>query len=200
MNAEVNLKKAIELAPNLPSLQISLGTFYMRQQMMDKANGQYAAVVEKTPNNLSALMALGMIYESEKNLNKAQESYEKALKSSPNFPPAANNLAYLYAERGGNIDVALNLAQKAKEQVPDDPNISDTLGWIYYKKNVPGRAVVYLKEAAEKLPNQAVIRYHLGMAYHKNGNRDLAKKNWLKRSRSIQAFRAPMKLRRPSMH
>jgi tetratricopeptide (TPR) repeat protein len=119
-------------------------------------------------------MALGMIYESEKNLDKAQEFYEKVLKINPNFPPAANNLAYLYAERGGNIDVALNLAQKAKEQAPDDPNISDTLGWIYYKKNVPGRAVVYLKEAAEKLPNQELIRYHLGMAYFKNGNRDLA--------------------------
>ena len=60
--------------------------------------------------------------------------------------------------------------------MPDDPSISDTLGWIYYKKNVPGRAVGYLKEAAEKLPGQALVRYHLGMAYHKNGNRDLAKK------------------------
>ncbi len=72
--------------------------------------------------------------------------------------------------------MALNLAQKAKEQVPDDPHISDTLGWIYYKKNIPSRAVVYLKEAAEKVPNVAMIRYHLGMAYYKNGNRDLAKK------------------------
>ena len=91
-------------------------------------------------------------------------------------PPPAPASTTPPAERGGNIDVALNLAQKAKEQVPDDPHISDTLGWIYYKKNVPGRAVAYLKEAAEKLPNQALVRYHLGMAYHKNGNRDLAKK------------------------
>ena len=35
---------------------------------------------------------------------------------------------------------------------------------------------MYLKEAAEKLPNQPLIRYHLGMAYYKNGNRDLAKR------------------------
>ena len=121
-------------------------------------------------------MALGMIYESEKDFTKAQASYEKALQINPNFAPAANNLAYLYAERGGNIDMALNLAQKAKEQVPDDPHISDTLGWIYYKKNIPSRAIVYLKEAAEKVPNEPMIRYHLGMAYYKNGNRDLAKK------------------------
>ena len=34
----------------------------------------------------------------------------------------------------------------------------------------------YAKDAAEKVPNQPLIRYHLGMAYYKNGNRDLAKK------------------------
>ena len=117
------------------------------------------------------------------------------MKINPNFPPAANNLAYLYAERGGNIDVALNLAQKAKEQVPDDPNISDTLGWIYYKKNVPGRAVVYLKEAAEKLPNQALIRYHLGMAYYKNGNRDLAKKELIEALKINSGFQGAAEAR-----
>jgi Flp pilus assembly protein TadD len=143
---------------------------------MDKAKAQYAATLEKAPNAFSAHMALGMIYEGEKDFKKAQEHYEKALKINPNFAPAANNLAYILAEHGGNIDVALNLAQKAKEQVPDDPHISDTLGWIYYKKNVPGRAVAYLKEAVEKVPDQPVVRYHLGMAYYKNGNRDLAKK------------------------
>ncbi|KFO68785.1 hypothetical protein ER57_01690, partial [Smithella sp. SCADC] len=105
-----------------------------------------------------------------------QEYYEKVLKINPNHVPAANNLAFLYAEHKGNIDVALNLAQKAKEQMPEDANISDTLGWIYYKKNVPGTAITYLKEAADKIPDNPVIRYHLGMAYYKKGNRDLAKK------------------------
>ena len=50
------------------------------------------------------------------------------------------------------------------------------MGWIYYKKNVPSRAIVYLKEANEKVPNQPAIKYHLGMSYYKNGNLDLAKK------------------------
>jgi len=144
--------------------------------MMEKAKIQYAATVEKSPNNLAAHMTLGLIYESENNIAKAQESYEKVLKINPKFTPAANNLAYIYAEHGGNIDVALNLAQMAKEQVPDDPHISDTLGWIYYKKNVPSRAEVYLKEAAEKIPDQPLVRYHLGMAYYKSGNLNLAKK------------------------
>jgi len=147
----------------------------MRQQLADKAKKQYLVSVEKAPKALQPLMALGLIYERENNYKQAQEFYEKALKINPDFVPAANNLAFLYAQHGGNIDVALNLAQKAKEKMPEDPNVSDTLGWIYYKKNVFGTAIPYLKEAAEKIPNQPVVRYHLGMAYYKNGNHDLAK-------------------------
>jgi Flp pilus assembly protein TadD len=104
-------------------------------------------------------------------LDQARDHYQKALKIDPRFPTAANNLAYLYAEKGENLDEALTLAQGAKERVPDDPHISDTLGWVYYKKSVYGRAVTYLQEAGEKAPNNAAIRYHLGMAYFKNGDK-----------------------------
>lgn len=175
-NAETYYKKSIELNPNVPALHISLANFYMRQKMLDKAKVTYTTAIEKAPTSLAAHMALGMIYEGEKNYEKAKEHYLNVLKVNPNFAPAANNLAYIYAERGGNIDEALNLAQKAKEQVPDDSHVSDTLGWIYYKKNIPSRAIVYLKEANEKAPNQPMVKYHLGMAYYKNGNPDLAKK------------------------
>jgi Tfp pilus assembly protein PilF len=37
-----------------------------------------------------------------------------------------------------------------------------------------------LKEAGEKNPNNPVIRYHLGMAYFKNGDKELAKKELAK--------------------
>jgi tetratricopeptide (TPR) repeat protein len=121
-------------------------------------------------------MGLGMINDAQKNYDKAKEYYQKALKINPNFAPAANNLAYLYAETGENVDIALNLAQMAKQQFPDDPSISDTLGWVYYKKNIFGRAVVYLKEASEKVQENPVIRYHLGMAYYKNGDKEQAKR------------------------
>lgn len=174
--AEVTYKKALSLAPGLPFLHASLANFYVRQNKLEIAKKHYHAVIEKAPDNLSACMLLGMIYESERNYEKAMGFYRQALEIDSTFPPAANNLAYLYAERGGNIDVALTLARAAKERVPDDPNISDTLGWILYKKNVPGHAVEYLKEAVEKMPDQPVIRYHLGMSYLKSGNRIMAAK------------------------
>jgi tetratricopeptide (TPR) repeat protein len=89
---------------------------------------------------------------------------------------AENNLAWNYAEHGGNIDVALSLAQHAREQAPDDPRIADTLGWIYYKKNTYLNAIALLKESVGKMPNNPVIRYHLGMAYFKNDEKETARK------------------------
>jgi Flp pilus assembly protein TadD len=157
--------------PNVAGFHGSLAVFYIRQNMTEKAIGEYNAALQKDPNSLSALMGLGIIYDTQKKYDKAKEQYQKVLKINPKFPPAANNLAYLYAEKGENIDEALNLAQSAKEQFPEDPHISDTLGWIYYKKNVFTLAITYLKEASEKIPDNSMMRYHLGMAYYKNGDK-----------------------------
>jgi tetratricopeptide (TPR) repeat protein len=72
--------------------------------------------------------------------------------------------------------VALNLAQTAMEQLPDNPSVADTLAWIYYKKGAYLKAVTLLRESSEKLPDNAVVRYHLGMASYKNGDRTTAKR------------------------
>ena len=79
-------------------------------------------------------MLLGTIYDYKGQHQQANEQYQKALAINPNSALAANNLAWNYVEYGGNLDVALALAQTAKAQLPDIPGIADTLGWIYYKK------------------------------------------------------------------
>ncbi|MGB7575680.1 MAG: tetratricopeptide repeat protein, partial [Thermodesulfobacteriota bacterium] len=168
--------KAIEMNPNVAGFHGSLAIFYIRQNRTEKAIEEYNAALQKAPDSLPALMGLGMIYDTQKKYDKAKEYYQKALKINPKFAPAANNLAYLYAEKGENIDEALNLAQSAKEQFPDDPHISDTLGWVYYRKNIFTRAITYLKEANEKISDNSMIRYHLGMAYYKNGDKEDAKR------------------------
>ena len=174
--AEGLFKKAIELNPNVTNFYLSLGTFYARQKMVDKALKEFNTAFQKNPNSLPVVMSLGILYETQKNYDKAVEYYQKALKINPKFAPAANNLAFRYAEKGEKIDEALNLAQMAKEQFPDDPHIADTLGWVFYKKNIYTRAIVYFKEALEKLKDNPTIHYHLGLAYMKNGDKDQARR------------------------
>ena len=81
-------------------------------------------------------MMLGIIHDGLKEHEQAQAHYEAVLKLDPRFAPAANNLAWILVEHGGNLDVALSHAQMAREQQPNDSYIADTLGWVYYKKCV----------------------------------------------------------------
>ena len=144
--------------------------------MVDKAIREYEAAIDKNPNHVLAHMLLGVIYDSKKDFSQARKQYEKVLDINPDFAPAANNLAWLEAEHGGDIDRAFRLAQTARENVPDDPSVADTLGWVYYKKNILTKAIAYLEESREKLPEHPVIRYHLGMAYFRNGQLRSAEK------------------------
>jgi tetratricopeptide (TPR) repeat protein len=122
-------------------------------------------------------MMLGTIYSLQNKFDLSEKHYREALAINPDFTPAANNLAYLLAEKGQNYDEALELALQAEKQKPDDPFVKDTLGWIYYRKGDYEKAVQLLTESTEKIPDNAVLHYHLGMALLKNGNLESAKQN-----------------------
>jgi tetratricopeptide (TPR) repeat protein len=93
----------------------------------------------------------------------------------PNAGVAANNLAWIYAEEGIQLDLALQLAQTAKAQLPERGDVSDTLGWVYHKKGMSSSAVQPLLEAVEKEPRNPHYRYHLGVVYSATGDRDKAR-------------------------
>ena len=69
------------------------------------------------------------------------------------------------------------MAQTAKEVAPDDPHVSDTLGWILYHRGVYQRALTLLKESAAKLPESPEVQYHVGMASLKAGDKEAAKQS-----------------------
>jgi tetratricopeptide (TPR) repeat protein len=107
--------------------------------------------------------SLGILYDQQGQYQQANHQYEQALKRNPKFGPAANNLAWNYAEYGGNIDVALALAQTAKEQLPSNPSISDTLGCIYYKKAVAQKSPCTCRLSRRPLLTQG-IELRLGLS------------------------------------
>ena len=93
------------------------------------------------------------------------------IKLDPTNAVALNNLAYLLTEHGGDLDDALTKAQRAHQLLPDLSEVSDTLGWIYLKKNLTDNAIDIFKDLVTKVPRLAVYRYHLGMAYSQKGDK-----------------------------
>ena len=76
-------------------------------------------------------------------------------------------IAFLIMERGGNLDVAISLAQTAVRGMPNNPSMADTLGWGYYRKGIYGSARDVLESASKAAPENATIHFHLGLTYDK---------------------------------
>jgi tetratricopeptide (TPR) repeat protein len=184
--AEAAFKKAVEKNSNYLRPYFSLARIYMSENRQDEAIEQYNAVLEKDPKQAGSHMMLGTIYEMQKRYDLAEKHYRKTLEINSEFAPAANNLAYILAEKNRDLDEALVFARKAKEFLPDDPNVMDTLGWIYYKKGLYGNAVAELSDALEKLSDNPIVNYHLGMALYKKGETGQARAK-LERALSISA-------------
>jgi tetratricopeptide (TPR) repeat protein len=168
-SAKAHFKMALELnSENLPAY-MALARIYSLQKMPDEAVTQYLTVLEKDPKHLSATMALGMLYEQQKDLEKAEKYYRMALEIRKEYVPAANNLAFILADKGEKLTEAAVLAEFAKAKRPRDFVILDTLGWVYYQQGRYVAAVDELKEAVKLKPDYALANYHLGWAYYDLG-------------------------------
>ena len=96
---------------------------------------------------------------------------------------AANNLAFIYLSSNRNLDEALQLAQTAQQQLPNEAHVSDTLGWIYLKRNMAAAAVPHLEASVRQTPDDPVAQYHLGMSVYQLGDWPKAKRTL---SRALQ--------------
>jgi tetratricopeptide (TPR) repeat protein len=174
--AESAFLKAVDLHPQLAAAYLQLGQLYARTGRHDEALARLTEALKGNPRDLGLVMAAGVVYELTGDLTRARQAYERALSIDPRFAPAANNLAWLYSEHGGDREKALVLAQTARDAAPDDPRISDTLGWILYRRGAHSRALALLQESAAKLPDNPQVQYHLGMAYAQVGDHASARK------------------------
>ncbi|MEX2300447.1 MAG: tetratricopeptide repeat protein [Bryobacterales bacterium] len=166
---------ALAIDPNYIPSRLALAQLEMAEGNAAAAREGFKAVLAAEPTHVSALVYLGMVEDGEKNYDAAIASYQKALSLSPEGPMAVvalNNLAYRLSETRNALDEALNHAQRAKELAPENRQIDDTLGWIYYRKGIYPAALDYLESAAssDSGKKSALIQYHLALCQIKSGD------------------------------
>lgn len=105
---------------------------------------------------------------------KAEALLEKILEKNPNYAPAKNDLAYLLADRGEDLERALKLAESARQELANDPNSADTLGLVYLRKGLHSAAIQQFRTALDLAKNNKsenpIYHFHLGQALRGNGD------------------------------
>src|SRR5258708_40360597 len=95
----------------------------------------------------------------------------------------ANNLASLLADHRKDKPSLVRAGYLAGVlKNTDIPQFKDTLGWISYLQGDYPAAISYLEDAASKLPNLALVQYHLGMRYLAAGQNEKASDRFKKGS------------------
>lgn len=167
--AEPLLRRTIELDPAHLDAYSLLGQLFAMQGRLDNARTEFEAMARRAPLSVPAHTMIAMILHAQNRVDETKKAYQKVLQIDPRAPVAANNLAWIMAESGDNLDVALQLAQVATAGLPDRPEVSDTLGWVYYRKGLGSLAVQTFARASEREPGNPLYVYHLGLAYAQQG-------------------------------
>jgi tetratricopeptide (TPR) repeat protein len=172
---EQALRRAVALDPGFLQAYGLLARYYLQQHRLDDAKAELESVLKRDPAAAGPRTMVGVILETQGKREDARRWYESTLATIDNVPVVANNLAMIYADAETNLDKALEFARTAKRGLPNSPEVDDTLGWVYYKKNLPSLAIGPLRESVNQRPDQPEVLYHLGLTYAKLGDKAKAK-------------------------
>ena len=104
----------------------------------------------------------------------AQRLLKSALARDPSHVGANNDLAWLLASTGQQLDRALSLAERAVRVGPSADTL-DTLGYVHLERGDPAAAVSALGKALEARPDSPSIEYRLGVALAATGDKEKAR-------------------------
>jgi tetratricopeptide (TPR) repeat protein len=120
----------------------------------------------------------GVALERSGRWDRAEPDLQQALKLNPNDPDVMNYLGFGWANRYQNLDMALELLQKAASLRPRSGEIRDSLGWARYRLGKYPDAVRDLERAVGLSPAEPDINDHLGDAYWQVGRKLEAEFQW----------------------
>jgi putative PEP-CTERM system TPR-repeat lipoprotein len=169
-SAEQYLRRTMAAAPGKMEPYTLLGQLFIKQGRLKDAIREFEEVTRRDANSVPGHTMLGLLHHSQRNSARAVWHYRRAVDLDSGAAAAANNLAWLYAENDENLDIALQLAQNARKKLPNSPEITDTLGWVYFKKNMLPLAITSFEQSLERDAKNPMYHYHLGLAFAKSGD------------------------------
>lgn len=169
-----------------PLLQYQEGWIYYHSKQFDQAIAIYEKVMSSFPGQKEIVrrcqFSLSNIHVQRGDMRKGEEILEKILADEPEDPAVNNDLGYLYADQGKNLEQAEKMIRKAVEADPDNAAYQDSLGWVLFKLGRYEEARAPLEKAVEGSTGSgdSTLWDHLGDLYHRLKLMDKAAEAWEK--------------------
>ncbi len=169
------LRTTASAAPGSTDMWLRLGVMQRELGEYEPALASFEQAGSTNPHSADAFLNQAMLLDALARTKEAIDAYNKVLGIDPENSVALNNVAFLNAQAGANLDQAMTFAERAKKKYPNSPEISDTLGFIYLQKNLNLEAVRIFRQILENQPKNATFHLHLAMALLKQGDKQGAR-------------------------
>jgi len=140
--------------------------------------------VEQEPDSADAHFQLGSFLYRIERREESESEMKEVFRLDPEHAQALNFLGYSYAERGIQLEQALEMVLRALQGDAWNGAYLDSLGWVYFQMGRYEEARLPLEQAARTYPHDPTVLDHLGDFYAKVGERELALAAW---SRAIDS-------------
>ncbi len=174
------LNEAKKYVPEEFRVHFLLGISYQRNNQLREAASALEKAIQLNDKSVDALTALALTYDQLKRPDESDSIYERALRLDPKNHLLLNNYGYSLAERGLQLERALQMSKEAVNQEPTNQSYLDTYGWIYYMMGDYKEAEKWIRKAIDLGSTSPVINEHLGDIYYKLSEKDKAMEYWQK--------------------
>ncbi len=146
-------------------------------QALEAAYDRLTQALLREPNDAELQYEQAMVAEKMNRLEDMERLLGDIIARTPTHHQALNALGYSWADRGIRLEEARDLIIKALAQTPDDPFITDSLGWVEFRLGRHQEALRLLQKAYRSRAD-AEIAAHLGEVMWTLGQREQALQVW----------------------
>lgn len=162
-------------SPKSSELQLRLADTLHKKGDLKGAIAHYEKAKELAPKNPMPAALFAHELELNGQVDQSIAAYREVLKLDPHNIFTLNNLAFLLADRGRDLDTAQQMAETASRMANDSFAVADTLGWIYLKKGLTSSALQVFEKLVRRDPKNATYHYHYGVTLLATGNKTRAR-------------------------
>jgi tetratricopeptide (TPR) repeat protein len=200
------LRAASGKEPNNPVYELMLGGILTKYGRNDEAIKLFEELLKRHGDNEEVVKiirpSLSVIYVNQGDYAKGEAELERLIKRYPDEAGPNNDLGYLYAEQGKNLEKSESMIRKALQEEPDNRAYLDSLGWVLFKRGKPKEALEALQKAVDRMKADAeqdgsnpdaTILEHLGDVFFHLKQLDKASDAWREAAKCAEQAIPPEK-------